>query len=64
MTVPPPSGFPQPELVHVANRVLIEEAGALRVALGEFSRAPQPGCPWTQDYKTSGLRDVGGSRPG
>jgi hypothetical protein len=40
-----------PELVLVANRVLTEEAGALRAALEGFSNAPQPGCPWTQDDK-------------
>jgi len=52
MTIRPPSGFPLPELVLVANRVLTEEAEALRAALEDFSNAPQPGCPWTQDDKT------------
>jgi hypothetical protein len=52
MTIRPPSGFPLPDLVLVANRVLTEEAGALRAALENFSSAPQPGCPWTQDDKT------------
>jgi hypothetical protein len=52
MTVRPPPGFPLPELVLVANRVLNEEAGALRAAVEDFSNAPQPGCPWTQDDKT------------
>jgi hypothetical protein len=48
----PPSGFPLPELVLVANRVLIEEADALRAALEDFSNAPRRGCPWEQDDKT------------
>lgn len=51
MTVRPPSGVPLPELVVVANRVLIEEAETLRAALEHFSNAPKPGCPWTQDDK-------------
>jgi len=51
MTVRPPAGFPLPELVLVANRVLTEEAEALRTALEDFSTAPRPGCPWTQDDK-------------
>lgn len=52
MTVRPPPGFPLPELVLVANRLLTEEAEALRAALEDFSNAPQPGCPWKQDDKT------------
>ena len=52
MTIRPPTGFPLPELVLIANRVLTEEAEALRAALEDFSNAPQPGCPWTQDDKT------------
>ena len=52
MTIRPPPGFPLPELVLVANRVLTEEAAALRAALDDFSSAPQPGCPWKQDDKT------------
>jgi hypothetical protein len=51
MTVRPPPGVPLPDLVHVANRVLTEEAEALRAALEDFSNAPQPGCPWRQDDK-------------
>ena len=51
MTVRPPPGIPLPEIVIVANRVLTEEAGALRAALESFSNAPQPGCPWQQDDK-------------
>ncbi len=45
-------GFPLPELVTVANRVITDEADALRAALEDFSNAPQPGCPWNQDDKT------------
>jgi hypothetical protein len=45
MTVRPPPGFPLPELVTVANRVISDEADALRAALEDFSNAPQPGCP-------------------
>src|ERR1039458_9499659 len=52
MTIRPPPGYPLPELVLVANRVLTEEAGALRSALEDFSNAPRPGCPWKQDDKT------------
>jgi len=37
--------------VLVANRVLAEEAEALRTALEDFSNAPQPGCPWELDGK-------------
>ena len=33
----------------VSNRVLIEEADALREAMEHFGSAPQPGSPWTQD---------------
>src|ERR1700752_4886877 len=33
MTIRPPPGFPLPELVLVANRMLIEEAETLRTAL-------------------------------
>jgi len=51
MTVRPPSGIPLPELVLVANRVLAEEAEAVRAALEDFSNAPQPGCPWELDGK-------------
>ena len=35
----------------VANRVLAEEAEALRAVLEDFSNAPQPGCPWELDGK-------------
>jgi len=49
MTVRPPAGFPLPELVLVSNRVLAEEAEALRAAMEHFGSAPQPGSPWTQD---------------
>ena len=52
MTVRPPPGIPLPELVRVANRVLTEEADALGAAMQDFSKAPQPGCPWKQDDKT------------
>ncbi len=52
MTVRPPSGFPLPELVTVASRVITSEADALRAALEDFSNAPQLGCPWNQDDKT------------
>lgn len=52
MTIRPPYGFPLPDLVLVANRVLTEEAEALRTALEDFSSAPRPGCPLTQDDKT------------
>jgi hypothetical protein len=48
MTIRPPPGFPLPELVLVANQVLAEEAEALRAALDDFGKAPQPGCPWEQ----------------
>jgi hypothetical protein len=51
MTIRPPPGFPLPELVRVANRVLIEEAKDLRAALDDFSNAPRPGSPWKQDDK-------------
>ena len=49
VTVRPPDGFPLPELVLVSNRVLIEEAEALRAAMEEFGSAPRLGSPWTQD---------------
>jgi hypothetical protein len=49
MTIRPPAGFPLPELVLVSNRVLIEEAEALRAAMEEFGGAPQPRSPWIQD---------------
>lgn len=51
MTIRPPSGVRLPELVLVANRVLAEEAEALRSALEEFSNEPKPACPWEQDDK-------------
>lgn len=51
MTVRPPPGFPLPELVRVANRVLTEEAEALHAAMEQFGSAPQPGSPWAQDDK-------------
>lgn len=44
--------------MRVANRVLTEEASALRAALEGFSSAPQPGCPWARDDKT--FSDHGG----
>ncbi len=40
MTIRPPPGFPLPELVLVANRMLIEEAETLRTAL----RYLRPSC--------------------
>jgi len=40
-----------PDLVLAANRVLIEEAEALRAALDGFSKAAKPGSPWDQDDK-------------
>src|SRR5216683_2949107 len=49
MTIRPPDGFPLPELVLVSNRVLTEEAEALRAAMEHFGSAAQPGSPWTQD---------------
>jgi hypothetical protein len=49
MTVRPPPGFPLPELVTVANRVITEEADSLRVEMENFSNAPRSGCPWNQD---------------
>ncbi len=49
MTVRPPDGFPLPELLLVSNRVLTEEAEALRAAMEQLGSAPQPGSPWTQD---------------
>jgi hypothetical protein len=49
MTVRPPKGFPLPELVLASNRVLAQEAEALRRAMEQFGSAPQPGSPWTQD---------------
>src|SRR5262249_23688862 len=49
VTIRPPDGFPLPELVLVSNRVLTEEAGALRATMEQFGSAPQPGSPWTQD---------------
>jgi hypothetical protein len=52
MTVRPPPGSRYPELVTVASSVITGEAGALRAALEDFSKAPQPGCPWNQDDKT------------
>jgi hypothetical protein len=51
MTIRPATGFPLPDLVLVASRVLTEEAAALRAAMEDFSNAPRPGCPWTQDDK-------------
>jgi hypothetical protein len=38
-----------PELVLVSNRVLTDEAEALRSAMEYFGAAPQPGSPWLQD---------------
>lgn len=49
MTIRPPAGFPLPELVLVSNRVLTEEAEALRAAMEQFASAPRPGSPWIQD---------------
>jgi hypothetical protein len=49
MTVRPAAGFPLPELVLVTNRVLTEEADALRSAMQDFGSAPQPGSPWVMD---------------
>src|SRR5690348_11386058 len=49
MSIRPPAGFPLPELVLVSNRVLTEEAEALRAAMEQFGSAPQPGSPWIQD---------------
>jgi len=42
MTIRPPSGIPLPELVLVADRVLAEEAEALRAALEDFSTRRSP----------------------
>jgi hypothetical protein len=56
MTVRPPVGIPLPELVLVGNRVLTEEAEALRSAMEHFGNAPQPGSPWVQDDETFGDR--------
>jgi hypothetical protein len=49
VTIRRPDGIPLPELVLVSNRVLTEEAQALRAAVEQFGSAPQPGSPWTQD---------------
>lgn len=49
MTIRPPAGLPLPELVLVSNRVLTDEAEALRSAMEHFGAAPQPGSPWLQD---------------
>ncbi len=49
MTIRPPDGFPLLELVVVSNRVLGEEAEALRAAMEQFGSVPQPGSPWSQD---------------
>lgn len=49
MTVRPPNGFPLPELVLVSNRVLTEEAEALRAALEQFGNTLPPGSPWVRD---------------
>jgi hypothetical protein len=49
VTVRPPKEFPLPELVLVSNRVLTEQAEALRAAMEQFGSAPQPGSPWAQD---------------
>jgi hypothetical protein len=49
VTIRPPDGFPLPELVVVSNRVLSEEAEALRAAMEQFGSMPQPGSPWSQD---------------
>jgi hypothetical protein len=62
MTVRPPSGIPLPDLVLTANRVLTEEADALRAALADFSNAPQPGCPWSQDDKAVSDHAVPGTQ--
>jgi hypothetical protein len=51
MTIRPALRDPAAELVLVANRVLAEEAQALRTALEDFSNAPQPGCPRELDGK-------------
>ena len=40
MTIRPPDGFPLPELVLVSNRVLTEEAGALRAVMEQFGSVP------------------------
>ena len=42
----------------VANRVLAEEAEALRTALEDFSNAPQPGCPWELDGEAISTRSA------
>jgi hypothetical protein len=57
VTIRPPDGFPLPELVLVSNRVLTEEAEALRAAMEQFGGAPQPGSPWTQDDEAVADRD-------
>lgn len=49
MTIRPPDGFPLPELVLASNRVLTEEAEALRAAMEQFGSAPQAGSQWIHD---------------
>lgn len=56
MTVRPPAGFQLPDIVLVGNRVLNEEAEALRSAMVYFGAAPQLGSPWVQDDEAFGDR--------
>jgi hypothetical protein len=37
---------------YVVHRPALRASLALRAALEDFSKAPQPGCPWNQDDKT------------
>jgi hypothetical protein len=53
MTIRPPDGIPLPELVVASNRVLTEEAEALREAMDQFGKPSQPGSPWIQDDKAA-----------
>ncbi len=45
-------------MVLVSNRVLTEEADALRAAIEKFGSAPLPGSPWTQDDDAVANRDA------
>lgn len=55
MTIRPPSGIPLPELVLVANRVLAEEAEALRTALEDSRTRPIPPARATRPQKIKGI---------
>jgi len=60
VTIRPPDEYSLPELVLVSNRVLTEEAEALRAAMEQFGNAPQPGSQWVQDdeFVTGGSDSV------